>query len=60
MSAGFQLEGFDALSKALEDLPEDLSRRELAPVVRAHSDGLAGELRSLYDQGGTGTRGACA
>lgn len=58
MSAGFQLEGFDALSRALETLPEDLSRRELAPVVRSHSDGLATELRSSYDQGGTGTLAA--
>ena len=55
MSAGFQLEGFDDLSRAIEALPEDLSRRELAPVVRSHSEGLAGELRSFYDKGGTGT-----
>lgn len=58
MSAGFQLEGFDDLSRALEALPEDLARRELAPVVRSHSDGLAADLRTAYDQGGTGTLAA--
>jgi len=58
VSAGFQFEGFDDLSRALEALPEDLSRRELAPVVRSHSEGLATDLRSAYDQGGTGTLAA--
>lgn len=55
MSAGFQIEGFDELSRVIEALPEDFSRRELAPVVRSHSDGLATELRSAYTLGGTGT-----
>lgn len=55
MSARFQLEGFDDLSRVIDDLPEALSRRELAPVVRSHADGLANELRASYQQGGTGT-----
>lgn len=58
MSAGFSFDGFDDLSRTIEALPDDLSRRELAPVVRSHADGLAAELRTAYDQGGTGTLAA--
>lgn len=48
MSASLSLDGVKEIREALERLPEQLTRDEFGPIVRASAEGLAGELKSSY------------